>query len=187
MHTSPATISALIRPCQQPADIRPLHPYGVAVIDDVRALIRELRAEGMNQVEIGKAFGRSQGWVSQVLDGTIGEVKAETLRTVQARLPGRLRGQHLIRDDDVPRALEEYFAEREASGRPVRSKVADRARASARSTGMATRTEAAALVDFLEGVVAREERGDAPPPNDPRAVINEAAGQRGVSRKTRKR
>lgn len=95
-------------------------------------------------------------------------------------------GDRLVRED-VPQALEDYFAERASSGRPVRDRVADRARASARSTGMATRTEAAALVDFLEGVVAREERGEPAPAADARSVVDEAAGQRAVVRQPRKR
>lgn len=149
----------------------------MAVIDDVRALCRELLAEGQSQEEVGAAFGRSQGWVSQVLDGQIKEVKAEVLATVNQRLPGRLRRvQVLLREDRVA-ALEEYFEERERSGRPVRAKVVDRARASARSTGMATRTEAAALVDFLEGVIDREERAAPEVAADPRNVIDTASGQ----------
>lgn len=122
-------------------------------------------AEGAQLGAAARVYGRSVDWILQ----------------------GDAAPAERLERDDAPAALVEYFAEREASGRPVRPKVADRARASARSTGMATRTEAAALVDFLEGVVAREERGDAPPPNDPRAVINEAAGQRAVTRRGKKR
>lgn len=51
--------------------------------EDVRArmvaLIEELRREGRSQAEIGKIFGRSQGWVSQVLAGTI-KASLETAR-----------------------------------------------------------------------------------------------------------
>lgn len=175
-----------------------------------RKLLRELHnnGAGLSQAEIAKRLGVSPGLVSQILlehkhagEETIDKAKAAldldedyfSAKDLGAHAShvdfiggSPFRATRLEREDRV-QALEEYFAEREASGRPVRAKVIDRARMSARSTGMATRTEAAVLVDFLEGVVAREERGDAPPPNDPRAVINEAAGQRALTRKPRRR
>lgn len=173
-----------------------------------RKLLRALNDndKGMSQAEIARRIGVSPGLVSQILlenkhagEETIDKGKRalnihEDFFSVEDLSPYTTHepfvgGSPFRREPqpDVPAALEEYLAEREKGKRPVRAKVADRARASARSTGMATRTEAAALVDFLEGVVAREEAGEPPPERDPRNEIDQAAGQRVVERKKRTR
>lgn len=73
--------------CQQRTDISRLHTRRVApVIDRVRLLIEHLLAEGRTQEEIAAVFGRTQGWVSQVVDGQIREVKSEVTASAIAKL-----------------------------------------------------------------------------------------------------
>ena len=54
---------------------------------DWKILIQDLRNAGMSQAEIGKALGKSQGWVSAVMAGGYADLKwgdGEALRCLHA-------------------------------------------------------------------------------------------------------
>ncbi len=54
---------------------------------DWKNIIVELQATGMSQVEIGKAVGRSQPWIADIVRGRTGELKwvdGERLRLLHA-------------------------------------------------------------------------------------------------------
>lgn len=102
------------------------------MIDRVRLLIEHLKEEGRTQEDIATVFGRSQGWVSQVVAGQIREVKSETTRTAIAKLkldPTFFAGNGPVqdylrtrveRDDDRSpyAAVEDYLSAEAADERP---------------------------------------------------------------------
>lgn len=108
---------------------------------------------------------------------------ADSLGVPIDRLTGPgAEGSRTVRDDALgPTVLEELIAER-----GVDADVAARARTMSLHSGMATRLEAGAVLDAAASILARERSGGPPPPNDPRAVIDTASGQRARTRAPRR-
>jgi transcriptional regulator with XRE-family HTH domain len=103
----------------------------VTTIDRVKELIDHLRASGRTQEDIASMFGRSQGWVSQVVSGKIRDVAGEPLRNAATKLrlvPGYFEGpgpladylKRTDRDSDLSpyAAVEHYLAPEAAGERP---------------------------------------------------------------------
>jgi transcriptional regulator with XRE-family HTH domain len=158
---------------QQRTDISRLHngPVSTPVINRVRLLIEHLQREGRTQEDIASIFGRSQGWVSQVVAGTIREVKSEPTRTAIAKLrlsPSFFTGTGPVedylgtrteRDEDLsPYAeVEAYLSEENAAERPPVSEDHAREIRAVRYSGEVTVGMAAS---FHRELIARD-RGKA--------------------------
>lgn len=143
----------------------------MATADRIRELIEHLRKEGRTQEDIASVFGRSQGWVSQVVAGRIRDPGGEPLRRAASKLrlaPGYFEGtgplaEYLataVERDDARspyEAVERYLSDEAADERPPVSEDHARELRDVRFKGEVT----VAMIEGLHrGLIARD-RGKA--------------------------
>lgn len=145
------------------------------------------KAAGLTQFQAAAKAGVSMSTVTRADAGLALDVDsmtkiAQVYGTTLDRLAGIAPVTRVEREDARgPAVLEELIVER-----GVDADVAARARTMSLHSGMATRLEAGAVLDAAASILARERSGGAPPPNDPRAVIDTASGQRARTRAPRR-